>query len=194
MSEKIKKNGSRKGVDKVSVFIHLTLAVFGVMAFLTGDWADDYKKAVHDGFDQHGWLGITVASIVAVRLIYGLAGPESARYLRWFPFTLERLRKAGNGLYGAISLKTPDRESHRYISGIVKSFGLILFSWMAMTGTLMFFFLEPGGRATGFIHQVKEMHEVGESMIPLYLTLHIGVIIIHAFYKRHIWKPMVFAG
>lgn len=187
-----KKGVKKRGLDNLTILIHLSLATFGIIAFLTGDWADDYKKVVHDGFDTHKWLGLAVATTIALRLFYGLVGPEPARFFRWMPFTPERLAMIGKGIKGLISLRLPDRHSHQYISGILKSFGLILFAWMALTGTLMFFFLEPGTKAIGFVHAVKEMHEVGEELIPVYLLFHIGAVIIHAVFGRHIWRQMVF--
>ena len=186
------KKSSKKGVSNISIILHLCVAVFGIIAFLTGDGADDYKKAIHNGFDTHGWLGLTVAAAISVRLLYGIWGPESARFLSWMPFSPERVALIWNGIKGLISLKLPDRQSHQYISGTVKTFGLMLFTWMALTGSIMFFFLEPGAKATGFVHAIKEMHEVGEALIPIYLVLHIGIIVIHSVFARQIWKPMVF--
>lgn len=183
---------SKKRIDNVTITLHLSLALFGIIAFLTGDWADDYKKAIHDGFDTHGWLGLAVAVVIAIRLAYGLAGPESSRFSRWIPFTSERLALVWKGISNLIGLRLPDRQSHSYISGLLKSLGLALFAWMALTGSFMFFFLEPGAKANGFAKQVMGMHEVGEALIPAYLVLHIGAVVVHAIFKRQIWRQMVF--
>lgn len=190
---KVEKKIAKKGrLDTFTIIAHLSLAIFGFIAFLTGDWADDYKKVVHDGFDIHGWLGLAVAAVIAIRLTHGLTGPESSRFSRWVPFTSERLGLVWKGIFNLISLRLPDRQSHRYISGLLKSFGLILFAWMALTGSYMFFFLESGAKANGFTKQVMGMHEVGEALIPLYLVLHIGAVIVHAIFRRQIWRQMVF--
>ena len=63
---------------------------------------------------------------------------------------------------------------------------------MALTGTIMFFSIEPGSKASGFVKQVMGMHEIGEALIPVYLVLHIGAVVIHSIVRRQIWRHMVF--
>ncbi len=56
----------------------------------------------------------------------------------------------------------------------------------------MFFSLEPGQKATGLLHSVKELHEVGGLLIPLFLSMHGGAVLLHALRGRHLWRKMVF--
>jgi len=63
---------------------------------------------------------------------------------------------------------------------------------MALTGSLLFFYLEPGIKAQGTIHFIKEIHEVGEALLPLFFAVHGGAVILHAFMGRHYWREMVF--
>ena len=37
---------------------------------------------------------------------------------------------------------------------------------------------------------VEELHETGESMIPLYLFLHVGAVILHTISGNSVWKRM----
>ena len=40
-------------LDSFTIFLHFGLMMFGVLAWLTGDWAGDYKKIKHLGFTVH---------------------------------------------------------------------------------------------------------------------------------------------
>lgn len=37
---------------------------------------------------------------------------------------------------------------------------------------------------------VEEIHEVGESLIPLFLALHVGAVLLHTLCGKAIWKRM----
>jgi cytochrome b len=192
----------RKGYNK-SVFltgkidiptraIHLGIMLLGLAAYITGDGADDYNKLEHSDYILHKWLGIGLATFVLLRIIYGFVGASSARFKNWIPYTKERLHLAYEGLRCVFLFRKPGRDAHQGIAGLINATGLAIFFWMATTGTLMFFFLEPGKRSSGFIHFIKEIHEVGEGLIPTYLIIHIGTMIIHAIYGRDIWRKMLF--
>jgi cytochrome b len=172
--------------------IHLGLVIFGVSAFLTSEFAEDYEHADHVGFTVHSWLGMGLAMFVLLRLVYGLVGPETVRFSRWVPYTKSRLLAAAEDVRTLLRFRLPDRAVHVGLSGLVQTFGLLLFSWMAFTGGLMFFFLEPGGEAGGMLHVIEELHEIGESLIPVFLALHAGAVILHALSGRHIWRNMIF--
>ena len=70
-------------------------------------------------------------------------------------------------------LKLPKRQDHRGLAGLVQAFGLVVFTWMALTGTIMF--------VTNVTDDsiISELHEVGEGLIPLFLVLHIGAVALH---------------
>jgi len=146
----------KKGkIDIPTRVIHFGIMVLALAAYVTGDGADDYKKAEYSGYTLHMWLGMGVSIFILFRIAYGLIGPKSARFSSWVPYTKERLR-------------------------------------LASEGVMSLFFLEPGQRAGGLIHFVEEIHEVGETLVPLYLVIHVGAVIIHALYGRDIWRKMFF--
>lgn len=166
--------------------------VFAFSAYLTGDMADDYKKIEYLGFTIHKWLGILVAFFILSRIVYGFIGPQKARIIGWIPHSKEKIKEAGQAIVSALTYKRPASSSHRAISGLVKTAGLVLFGWMSVTGTILFFFVEPGSRSRGFLHLIMEIHEVGESLIPAYLVIHIGIALIHAIYGQDFWRAMLF--
>ena len=179
-------------VDVPTRAIHIGIMVFALAAYFTGDGAGDYKRADYSGYTLHQWLGMGISVFILLRVLYGLAGPKAARFSSWVPYTKERLRLALEGLMSVFLYRRPARPAHQGIAGAINALGLLIFCWMAVTGSFMFFFLEPGSRAGGLIHFIKEIHEVGETLVPAYLIIHIGAVVIHALYGRDIWRKMLF--
>jgi cytochrome b561 len=58
----------------------------------------------------------------------------------------------------------------------------------------MAFYLAPGTRATGWLHGVKEVHEVAQLVIPVYLGLHVGGALLHSVLGQDLWREMFFIG
>jgi cytochrome b len=185
-------NSGTKELEDISRVIHLGLTVFGISAWATGFMADDYKHVQHLGFSIHSWLGIIFAFFLLLRVGYGFCGPDDQLFLRWVPFTRDKLRLVFEDLWTLIKFKLPDRPTHEGLSGLVQTFGLAAFAWMAVTGSLMFFYLTPGTKAKGFLHPVKEMHEAGVWLIAVYVGIHVGAVLLHALAGDHRWRRMFF--
>lgn len=179
-------------LDDLTRFIHLGLTVFGILALITGLWAGDYKRAHHFGFSVHKWLGLTLSFFLAWRLWHGFYGPREARFSQWAPFTPERLKLAGEDFLALLRLKLPERASHQGLAGVVQTFGLAVFGWMALTGSLMALGLTPGHKAGGIIHALKEMHEPGLWLILGFLAIHVSAVALHALAGDHAWRRMFF--
>jgi cytochrome b len=179
-------------MEDISRVIHLGLTVFGISAWATGFLADDYKRLEHLGFSIHSWLGISFVFFLILRIGYGFWGPDDYQFTKWVPYTGDRLRAAMEDVWTLIKFKLPQRPTHLGLSGLVQTFGLAAFAWMALTGSLMFFYLTPGHQAHGFLHFIKEMHEVGVWLIPIYLGIHVGAVLLHALAGDHRWRQMFF--
>ncbi len=179
-------------LEDISRVIHLGLTVFGISAWATGFWADDYKRLEHLGFSIHSWLGISFAFFLILRIGYGFWGPDDYLFTKWVPYTRARLWAVMEDLWTLIKFKLPQRPTHLGLSGLVQTLGLTAFAWMALTGSLMFFYLTPGHKARGFLHFIKEMHEVGVWLIPIYLGVHVGAVLLHALAGDHRWRQMFF--
>lgn len=182
----------RCDLDDLTRFIHLGLTVFGILALLTGLWAGDYKRAQHLGFSAHKWLGLTLSFFMAWRIWHGFYGPQEARFSQWVPYTPERLRMAWEDCLNFLRLKLPDRPSHQGLAGVVQTFGLAVFAWMALTGSLMALWLTPGHKAGGFVHALKEMHELGPWLLIIFLAIHVGAVTLHALTGQNLWRKMFF--
>jgi cytochrome b561 len=178
--------------DGFTRFIHLGLMVFGLLALMTGFLAEDYKHQQHLGFSFHKWFGISLFAFVALRLWHGLAGPREAQFREWVPYTRERLLFVVEDIKTLLKFQLPERSPRQGLSGLVQTFGLAAFAWMGATGALMFFFMTPGGKARGFLHLVKEMHEAGWWLALIFLCIHGGAVILHALAGQDLWRPMFF--
>jgi cytochrome b len=181
-------------LDVTTRIIHLGLILFGISAWLTGELAEDFEEGDTLGYNIHGWLGLALAVVIALRLGYGFVGPANIRFFTWFPVTRARLAAAWDDIRAMLLLKLPDGPLHHGLSGLVQAAGLLLFAWMAATGTWLYFNLVPGLEAEGILHLVEELHEVGEELIPFYLVLHVGAVLLHALAGRHKWRKMFFVN
>lgn len=182
----------RTGLDRVTRLIHLGLTVCGILAWLTGLMAGDYKTPRHFWFGIHQWLGMGLSFFMAWRVWYGLTGPPEVQFRQWVPCTQERLLLVWEDIRTLLQLRLPDRPPRQGLAGLVQTFGLAAFSWMAATGSLMFLFLEPGRKARGVLHAVKELHEVGWWLVLIFLAIHGGAVILHALAGQDLWRPMFF--
>lgn len=184
-------------LDGVSRFLHLGLAVFGVWAWLVGSgWigagAGDYKKPDHFWYTQHMWVGITFSAFLLARILWGFVGPESAQFRNWVPWNAALLKPVVEDLRTLLRFRIPDRPSHVGLSGLVQALGLLVFLWIGLTGLVNAFTITPGEKLLGWAHEVKELHETGDVLVPAYLILHVGGALLHSLTGRPVWKKMLF--
>jgi len=135
-------------------------------------------------------LGIGASLFILLRLLLGLFGPSDLRFTEWLPYTKERLIPVFEDISGLLRFRLPERHIHEGLAGIVESFGLAVFVCMSLTGAVLFIYLEPGYKARGVIHLIKELHEIGKIFIPVFLSIHAGAVILHALGGRHLWRKM----
>lgn len=171
--------------------MHLGLVVTCVAAWLTGEIAEpEGGEAL--GYLIHSTLGLVVGGVLILRVLYGLIGPGEQRFSYWLPVTPQRIRMVIDDMLSLLTLKLPEREGHQGIAGAVQAFGLLVFSWMALTGLWLYLYLEPGVEARGWLDVVEEAHELGEGLIPLFLVVHVGAAIIHALAGHSTLRKMFF--
>lgn len=182
----------RQNLDEVTRLIHLGLTVFGILALVTGLYAGDYKRVHHFGFSLHKWMGLTLSFFMAWRIWNGFFGPSEAIFQQWVPYSPERLRMVWEDGINLLRLKLPERPSHQGLAGLVQTFGLAVFAWMAGTGSLMALFLTPGHKARGLLHAIKEAHELGLWLIVAFLLIHGGAVVLHALLGNHLWRRMFY--
>lgn len=175
-----------------AILVHLGLVFFVLAGLLSGGLADDYKKMEHAGYTLHGWIGMGGAFFVFLRVMLGICGPRTLRFSHWVPYTRERLLRAREDIVGLFRFRLPERPVHEGVAGLVESFGLVALLATAASGLLLFFILEPGQKATGAAHSVKELHEGASWLVFLFLSMHAGATVAHALGGRHLWRKMLF--
>ncbi|MBL1432985.1 MAG: cytochrome b/b6 domain-containing protein [Gammaproteobacteria bacterium] len=170
--------------------IHLGLIIFGISAFLTGEFAED--EAATLGYLAHTYLGLALTLFVVSRTAIGIVGPKPSRFATWFPFTRARFSVVLEDIKKIFKLELPVHDGHQGISALVHAFGILLFLWMGLTGTALYFIGDFEASMAGKF--VAEIHEVGESLIPLFLVLHVGAVILHTVLGHPILKRMLSFG
>lgn len=177
--------------DAGTRLIHLALVLFGIAALVSGQFAGDYRRESHTGFDIHRWLGLAMALAVAVRIAWGFAGPREARFAAWLPVTRARIAVVAQDLGTLARLRLPIHAGHEGLSGLVQAIGLAAFAWLAASGAILFGYLEPGARATGWLRAVKELHEGGQAVALAYIAVHAGAVLMHSLASDPIWRRML---
>ncbi len=184
-------------LDVVTRILHLGLAVFGVWAWLVGSgWigagAGDYDKPDHFWYLQHRLVGIVFTAFLFARIVWGLVGPASARFVDWVPWTRARLKPAIEDVRALLRLRIPERPTHVGLSGLVQALGLLLFLWLGVSGLSNAIMITPGVKLEGWPRVIKHWHEIGDVLVPLYLVLHVGGTVAHSLAGKQVWKKMLF--
>lgn len=165
-------------------FIHMGLALFGIFAYLTAEGAESGEAGF--GYLLHAYLGLTLMAFILLRVISGYTG--KMRFSSWSPFSRTQWLLAITDVKGLLKFKIPARGMHEGIAGLVQAFGLVVFAWMGATGTALYFINES---VNGSLYEIiEEAHEVGEALIPLFLMLHVGAVILHSLMGKPNWKKI----
>lgn len=166
--------------------IHMGLAVFGIAAYLTAEGAEHGDAGF--GYQLHAYLGLSLMAFIIMRVIRGYSGSADMRFSSWSPFSKLQWLLAADDVKNLLRFKVNERGMHEGLAGLTQAFGLMVFAWMGATGTALFFIDES---TNGTLYEIfEETHEVGESLIPLYLILHIGAVIAHSLAGTPIWQKM----
>ncbi len=166
--------------------LHMGMAGFGITAFLTGEFAEDGADTL--GYLLHAYLGLSLAAFVLIRVLWGLIGVGPLRFSDWSPLSRDQWTTALQDLRSLVSFHVPERGMHEGIAGLTQVFGIAIFAWMGATGTGLF--LLGGDPESNLFEVVEEIHEIGEALIPLYLALHVGSVVLHSLAGNPIWRRM----
>jgi cytochrome b561 len=162
------------------------MAGFGIAAYLTAELAEGGAQS--SGYLLHAYLGLSLAAMMLLRLGMGTGRSLSLSFRSWSLFSRTQWRMVFEDLRSLVTFKVPDRGRHEGLAGLVQALGLLIFVWMATTGTGLY--LLNGGVETMLFEAVEEAHEVGEGLIPLYLLLHVGAVFLHTLIRQPVWQRM----
>ncbi len=166
--------------------LHGGMAIFGIAAFLSGEIAEDGFGS--SGYYLHAYLGLSLTAFILLRILRGFTGSKPMRFSAWSPFSSRQWSLALQDARSLIQLRVPERGMHEGLAGLTQAFGLTIFCWMGVTGTGLF--LLGDNPKVRLFDIVEELHEIGESLIPLYLALHVGSVLVHSMAGKPIWQRM----
>lgn len=179
-------NASNYSYSILDKIIHIGLAIFGITAYLTAEGAEHSDGGF--GYQLHAYLGLALMAIILLRIFRGYTGSADMRFSSWSPFSKSQWARAIKDAKNLVLLKMPERGMHEGLAGLLQAFGLVIFAWMGATGTVLYFIDES---MNGMLYEIfEEAHEVGESLIPLFLILHVGAVIAHTLTGYPVWKRM----
>jgi cytochrome b561 len=172
--------------SKSAKLIHLGLAAFGIAAFLTGELAEG--DAASTGYLLHSYLGLSLAAVMLTRLIAGMSNSEHLGFRHWHLFGKVQFQQLAADISDLLHWRIPEGTRHGGLAGLVQALGLMIFSWMSITGTGMYFINEATRH--DLFEVVEEAHEIGAGLIPVYLLLHVGAVALHSLVGKPVWQHM----
>lgn len=179
-------NASNYSYTLPAKIIHMGLAIFGIIAYLTAEGAEHSDGGF--GYQLHAYLGLTLMAFIILRILHAYTGTTEIRLSSWSLFSKSQWTQSIEDVKSLLQIKIPERGIHEGLAGLVQAFGLTIFAWMGATGTALYFIDES---MNGTLYEIfEETHEVGESLIPLFLILHVGAVIVHTLSGKPNWLRM----
>lgn len=149
----------------------------------------------------HIWIGYTAIGLLALRLLWGLIGPENARFSS-FPISL-------SGAWRHIAdLKRGEHKAHRSHNplGALMVYALwTMLLFVAVTGVMLESepFPEYEGEYNWHYEDeddnedraeiIEELHEVSANLLLLFAVLHVGGVVLESRLSgRNLVRPMIF--
>lgn len=141
-----------------------------------------------EGLQLHAWIGYTLLALVALRLVWGLAGSGYARFSTFPPSP----RAALNHLKG----RSPHTPGHNPLGAIMVYALLGLALVMILTGIAALGGLERQGVAANLAvetgENARQLHEIGSYLFAVLIAAHwIGVAISSRQEKQNLAKAMI---
>jgi cytochrome b561 len=166
--------------------LHAGMAIFGIAAYLTAELAED-TASTSTGYLLHAYLGLSLLAVILIRTLTGMTAGGVMNFKGWFPFSREQFWLAVEDIRNLVQMRIPERSVHQGLAALVQSAGLIIFLWMGVTGAGLFVL---NGSESELAEALEELHEVGEDLIPIYLFLHIGAVVLHTLAGKPVWQKM----
>ena len=181
----------------VTKALHALLALSIVHQLLVSLIMDEpkFNRPIETPFLLHQWVGITSLVIVVAFWLWTLArrGESSfGAFLPWFSSARRQAVLADLRAYAAAlpRLKLPDSAAHTAFANAVHGLGLLIGSFMAVTGLVIYLQMTPEGRIVGIGHLMKELHETGGTLMWIYLIGHGAMALLHQLMGEKILRKM----
>lgn len=174
--------------DRLTRFLHLLLA-FGISTQLAMSLAMTHPKPGRPGdafYEIHEYLGLALLGLLVLHWLWAAIRRGKTPFTQLFPWlTPSRYRPLMEDAQRYISHMArlslpPETGSTAPLASAVQGLGLSVALLLGMSGLLMFLNTPPeGARMTGWLHDVKEIHEVLGSIMWIYLCAHVAMGVLH---------------
>jgi len=134
-------------------------------------------------FEMHEWVGMLLLVVIVARFAWAFISKEFS-LARLYPYFNSQHRAK---LWYEITHEVPswfkgeihEPSSERFIASSVHGLGLLLVLLMGVSGAIMLYGMEETGQMLGFVHEMKELHEILGEVLWIYLFTHVGMALIH---------------
>jgi len=172
--------------DRFTRFLHILLAL-GITVQMTASLGMTHPKPGRAGdalYEIHELLGAALLGVLVLHWLWSLTRNGQVGIGRLFPwFSRTRLNdlKTDMGRYReALGRgRLPDANEPSALAGAFEGLGLIVGTALAVSGTLILLYAVEGQRMTGWLHDVKEIHETLGPLMWGYLGVHAAAGIVH---------------
>jgi hypothetical protein len=155
--------------------------------WMTPQWEHaDYGSLGGLLFNAHAWIGLMTALFILWQWLW-IASDRRIRR-QFFPWSgpwqpvladlaaLARGRLSGGG-------------PRPGLAALVHGLGLLTITWMALTGSAIYFFLPQGGALPGrALETLVPLHKLGNLVVWIYWCGHVAMTLLHALRREPIWS------
>ncbi|GGF69080.1 hypothetical protein GCM10011332_24080 [Terasakiella brassicae] len=172
--------------DRLTRLFHMLIA-FGITTQMMLTLMMVHPKPGREAnifYNAHEYLGAFLLGVLILNWGWTFVrqGPISLGHL--FPwFSKKRLSALKDDILTHITylfrLKLPSTDEPSPLAGSIQGLGLVIATALAITGTLILVYADPNQKMTGWLHDVKEIHEAFGPLMWTYLGIHVGAGMLH---------------
>ncbi|MEO5377261.1 MAG: cytochrome b/b6 domain-containing protein [Magnetococcus sp. DMHC-6] len=172
--------------DRFTRLLHLFIAT-GIFGQMGVSLIMIHPKPGRPGdifFEMHETLGLILLGVLVVNWVWVLIRQGKVAPGLLFPwFTWSRygdiLRDIQRYWSHIRQFTLPDTNQPSPLASSIQGVGLSAATLLGATGTILFFGITDHGTMPGWVHDVKELHEIFGSLLWLYLIVHASMGILH---------------
>lgn len=167
-------------------WLHLALSVgITLQLLLSAVMAQPRPGKIRSAFELltfglHEKLGMILLAVLLLHWITWLLGKAHQGIGHFFPWSSPERRRL---IYGEISdllrFRLPNPATRNALAGAVQGVGIVAASLLALTGSVMFFSMDPDGSMSRTVKLIKEIHETLGPVMWTYLGVHAGAVLAH---------------
>lgn len=172
--------------DRFTRLLHLLMAT-GIVLELMVSLVMVHPKPGRSGdtfYALHATWGQVLLGLLVMYWIWCMVRPGNlaiALLFPWFSWNRCQAIYADMQRYitHAIQFRLPDNTQASPLASAVQGLGLFAATLLGVSGIALFFGMDADGEMVGWVHAVKEGHEVLGSLLWGYLVVHASMAVLH---------------